>query len=49
MKVYYNLRYKNISNFRERQKVYLSRENLKSKRLNKKLNFKRLNTFKIKK
>ena len=49
MKIYYNLQHENISNYKKRQKVYLSWDNLQTKQSCEKLDFKQLEAFRIKK
>ena len=49
MKIYYNLWHENILNYKKRQKVYLSWDNLQTKRSCEKLDFKWLEAFRIKK
>ena len=47
MQKYYDKQHENISEIWVRQKVYLLRKNLKTKKQNDKLNFKKLESYKI--
>ena len=49
MAIYYNQKYSIKSKFKEGDKVYLFKKNIKIKRLNNKLNYKKLGLFKINK
>ena len=47
MKVYYNKQHEDVPEIQEGQKVYLLQKNLKIKRLSNKLDFRRLELYKI--
>ena len=49
MAIYYNQKYSIKYKFKEGDKVYLFKKNIKIKRLNNKLNYKKLGLFKINK
>ena len=49
MKIYYNLWHENILNYKKKQKIYLSWDNLQTKWSCEKLDFKWLEAFRIKK
>ena len=49
MTYYYNKKCKDILFFKKREKVFLLQQNIKTKQLNKKLDYKKLRLFKIEK